>query len=92
MKSTGIIRRVDDFGRVVIPKDVRKAVKIKENDPLEIFVDGDMVVFSKYSASGELGRTLQKAKDLIKDTPFPYLSEERASAILEKLEEIEKML
>lgn len=48
MKATGIIRRVDDLGRVVIPKEVRRTLKIKEGDPLEIFTDKDCVCFKKY--------------------------------------------
>lgn len=48
MKATGIIRRIDDLGRVVIPKEVRRTLKIKEGDPLEIFLDRDCVCFKKY--------------------------------------------
>ena len=48
MKATGIIRRVDDLGRVVIPKEVRRTLKIKEGDPLEIFLDRDYLCFKKY--------------------------------------------
>lgn len=50
MKATGILRRVDDLGRVVIPKEIRRSLGIAEGDPLEIFVDpvDDMVCFQKY--------------------------------------------
>lgn len=48
MKATGIIRRVDDLGRVVIPKEIRRTLKICEGDPLEIFIEDDKVVFAKY--------------------------------------------
>lgn len=48
MKATGIIRRVDELGRVVIPKEVRRTLKIQEGDPLEIFLDRDYVCFKKY--------------------------------------------
>ncbi|MED5019306.1 AbrB/MazE/SpoVT family DNA-binding domain-containing protein [Paenibacillus chibensis] len=48
MKATGIVRRVDDLGRVVIPKELRNTLKIKDGDPLEIFVDGEKVIFRKY--------------------------------------------
>lgn len=52
MKGTGIIRRVDDLGRVVIPKDIRRTLQIHENDPLEIFVTEDGgVVFRPYQPS-----------------------------------------
>ena len=54
MKATGIIRRVDDLGRVVIPKEIRRTLKIREGDPLEIFVENDYVCFQKYSVLGSL--------------------------------------
>ena len=46
MKATGIVRRIDDLGRVVIPKELRRTMRIKEGDPLEIFVDreGDVIL------------------------------------------------
>ena len=50
MKSVGIIRRVDDLGRIVIPKEVRKAYEINNGDPIEIFTNGDMIVFKKFSS------------------------------------------
>ena len=49
MKATGIVRRVDDLGRVVIPKEIRRTCHIKEGDPLEIFLENGAVVFKKYS-------------------------------------------
>lgn len=48
MKSTGIVRRIDDLGRVVIPKEIRRTQGIREGDPMEIFVNGDSVVLKKY--------------------------------------------
>ncbi len=55
MKATGIVRRIDDLGRVVIPKEIRRTMRIREGDPLEIFTDKDgEVVFKKYSPVGEL--------------------------------------
>ena len=53
MKATGIIRRIDDLGRVVIPKEIRRTMHIKECDPLEIFVDDKMIMFKKYQSSTE---------------------------------------
>ena len=53
MKATGIVRRVDDLGRIVIPREIRKSIGIKEGDPLEIFVDGKTVMFEKYRPSTE---------------------------------------
>lgn len=56
MKATGIVRRIDDLGRVVIPKEIRRNLRIREGDPLEIFVDREgEVILKKYSPIGELG-------------------------------------
>ena len=68
MKATGIVRRVDDLGRIVIPKEIRRTLKIREGDPLEIYTDREgEVIFKKYSPIGELAtfaaqyaETLQK--------------------------------
>ena len=55
MKATGIVRRIDDLGRVVIPKEIRRTLHIREGDPLEIFTERDgEVIFKKYSPMGEL--------------------------------------
>ena len=54
MKATGIVRRIDDLGRVVIPKEIRRTMKIREGEPLEIFTEaGGSVIFRKYSPAGE---------------------------------------
>ena len=56
MKATGIVRRIDDLGRVVIPKEIRRTLRIREGDPLEIFTDRDgEIILKKYSPIGELG-------------------------------------
>ena len=55
MKATGIVRRIDDLGRVVIPKEIRRTMRIREGDPLEIYTDKDgEVIFKKYSPIGEI--------------------------------------
>ena len=55
MKATGVVRRIDDLGRIVIPKEIRKVLRIKEGDPLEIFTDNEgEVILKKYSPIGEL--------------------------------------
>ena len=64
MKATGIVRRIDDLGRVVIPKEIRRTLRIREGDPLEIFVDHDgEVILKKYSPIGELGDFAQEYAD-----------------------------
>ena len=72
MKATGIVRRIDDLGRVVIPKEIRRTMRIREGDPLEIYTDREgEVIFKKYSPIGELAafaaqyaETLHKICDL----------------------------
>ena len=55
MKATGIVRRIDDLGRVVIPKEIRRTMRIREGDPLEVYTDADgEVSVKKYSQGGEL--------------------------------------
>ena len=56
MKATGIVRRIDDLGRVVVPKEIRRTLRIREGDPLEIFTDreGEIIFCKKYSPIGEL--------------------------------------
>ena len=55
MKATGIVRRIDDLGRVVIPKEIRRTLRIKEGTPLEIFTDREgEIILKKYSPIGEL--------------------------------------
>ncbi len=70
MKATGIVRRIDDLGRVVIPKEIRRTMRIREGDPLEIFTSGDGgVVFKKYSLMGGLGDfSAQLCESLYKTT------------------------
>ena len=68
MKATGIVRRIDDLGRVVIPKEIRRTMRIREGDPLEIYTDREgEVIFKKYSPIGELsGFAAQYAETLYK--------------------------
>lgn len=69
MKATGIVRRIDDLGRVVIPKEIRRTLKIREGDPLEIFVDRDgEVILKKYSPIGELGDFAQEYADSLHES------------------------
>ena len=55
MKATGIVRNIDRLGRVVIPKEVRRTMRINEGDPLEIFTDDGRIIFQKYSVIGNIG-------------------------------------
>ncbi|WP_290770912.1 stage V sporulation T C-terminal domain-containing protein [Anaerofustis sp.] len=64
MKATGIVRRIDDLGRVVIPKEIRRTLRIREGDPLEIYTDSKgEVILKKYSMVGELSNFAQEYVD-----------------------------
>ena len=83
MKATGIVRRIDDLGRVVIPKEIRRTMRIREGDPLEIFTGtGGEVVFKKYSPVGELSEFASVyAESLIRCCSLPVLICDRDSCV-----------
>lgn len=83
MKATGIVRRIDDLGRVVIPKEIRRTLRIREGDPLEIFVDRDgEVILKKYSPIGELGDFAKEyAESLYESTGHITLISDRDTII-----------
>lgn len=96
MKATGIVRRIDDLGRVVIPKEIRRTLRIREGDPLEIFTatDGE-VIFKKYSPIGELSSfASQYAEVLSRVGGLPVLISDRdhiiAAAGISKREFLER--
>ena len=69
MKATGIVRRIDDLGRVVIPKEIRRTLRIREGDPLEIFVDREgEVILKKYSPINELGNFAKEYAEALHDS------------------------
>lgn len=77
MRTTGIVRRIDDLGRVVIPKEIRKEMRIREGDPLEIFVDRNegLVCFQKYDIETDYLTELKRLSDSLTDY---YWSQENA--------------
>lgn len=83
MKATGIVRRIDDLGRVVIPKEIRRTMRIREGDPLEIFTSSaGEVVFKKYSPVGEIGEfAAQYAESLYKTCGMSVIIGDRESVI-----------
>ncbi|MDD3173107.1 MAG: stage V sporulation protein T [Herbinix sp.] len=69
MKATGIVRRIDDLGRVVVPKEIRRTLRIREGDPLEIFTDREgEIILKKYSPIGELGQFAKQYADSLNQT------------------------
>jgi len=83
MKATGIVRRIDDLGRVVIPKEIRRTMRIREGDPLEIYTDKEGgVIFKKYSLMGGLGEfATQLSETLHKTTGRIVIITDRDSCI-----------
>ena len=66
MKATGIVRRIDDLGRIVIPKEIRRTMRIREGDPLEIYTSPEgEVIFKKYSPVGEISGTAAAYVDVL---------------------------
>ena len=69
MKATGIVRRIDDLGRVVVPKEIRRTLRIREGDPLEIFTDREgEIILKKYSPIGELGEFARQYAEALAQT------------------------
>jgi len=69
LKATGIVRRIDDLGRIVIPKEIRRTLRIREGDPLEIFTDREgEIILKKYSPIGELGAFAKEYAESLSQT------------------------
>lgn len=83
MKATGIVRRIDDLGRVVIPKEIRRTMRIREGDPLEIYTASDgEVIFKKYSPIGELSEFAGQYTDVLyRATNLPVIITDRDHVI-----------
>lgn len=91
MKATGIIRRIDDLGRIVIPKEIRKHLGIREGDSLEIFIDEENqgVVFSPYRANEGIKESLNRIIDIYYDDMLDYSN---GNKIISELKNIVKSL
>lgn len=91
MKTTGIIRRVDDLGRIVLPREVRRKVGITEGTLIEIFTDSDGIVLKKHNTSEELMNLVSVLGEAI-DNSIDDLEEEKMSAIRGYIKEIRNVL
>lgn len=91
MKATGIIRRIDDLGRIIIPKEIRRNMNIREGDPMEIYLDGDnRVVFEKYNSG--LLPFIHNLADRVEDNEYDTLSPESVKEIKGLLDKISKIV
>ena len=91
MKATGIIRRVDDLGRILLPKEVRRKAGIAEGTPMEIFTTADGIVLKKYNTEEELLNTVSVLIKAVYNS-VDYLEEEKAYAIRQHITEIRTLL
>ena len=93
MKSTGITRRIDDLGRIVIPKEIRKNLKIKENEVLEIFINNDEIILKKFSNFNDSEKVLSDYIKVINDmTGNDVIITDRDKVILSSNKLEEKLL
>jgi len=90
MKATGIIRRIDDLGRVVIPKEIRRTLSIREGDPFEIVIHNDMVCYKKYTPETEYLNTIERM--LINLTEDVDVTPDKKEVLILKIEEIIALL
>lgn len=88
VKATGIVRKMDSLGRVVLPMELRKTMDINEGTPIEIFVDGGMILLRKYDAAD----ALNKMVDRMKARAIEETTGSRRAKIVEKLVEISDLL
>ena len=88
MKATGIIRRIDDLGRLIVPKEIRRTLCIHEGDAFEIFCDKDSVIFRKYRPNDAHRDILATLKSNIQEDD--YLK--NRSALLQKIKELDALL
>ena len=90
MNSTGIIRRIDDLGRVVIPKEIRRTLNIKDGDPLEIHVNDNMVCYKKYVPEADYINTV---RSIIENLEQDFdMKPETKNELNSKLKEVIKLL
>ncbi len=94
MRATGIVRRVDDLGRVVIPKEIRREMRIREGDPLEIFVDKNagLVCFQRYDIEKNYLAELKRLSDSIAEQYWSPESADNLKIINIAIHEIELQL
>lgn len=81
MRATGIVRRIDDLGRVVIPKEIRRSLRVREGDPLELFISNNAICFKKYSPIKEIEFPADIISSLYKTIQMPIVLTDTDSII-----------
>ena len=92
MKATGILRRIDDLGRVVIPKEIRRSMRIREGDALEIFVDNGFLCLRKYEAEKEFSEEIKSLEDDILNQYYMTDNKDEINIIKMAFQEIRHQL
>ena len=91
MKATGFIRRIDDLGRVVIPKEIRRTLNIREGDPLEVYVDSNGVIPTPYEPWKDISNQVQDIRDRYADSMGAKLTDTQ-SEIIQQMDNLVKLL
>lgn len=91
MKATGITRKIDHLGRVVIPKEIRRNLAIEVDDPVEFYVEGDCVVIKKFDAAGDLEQLLGSLEGVLR-LKGEMLPPDKLNAALEKMSELRSVV
>ena len=92
MKALGIVRRIDDLGRVVIPKEIRRSFKIREGDALEIYTDNDTICFKKIETEKNFIEDVKKMSDDISELLYSWDNREELTEISQSFETILEQL
>ena len=88
MEKTGKVRRIDELGRIVIPIEVRRAMKLREGDPMEIYVNDDYISFKRYSYGEKLADSLRRSLNHVKECADQWeITRDTARQLIPLLEE-----
>lgn len=92
MKNTGIVRRFDELGRIVVPKEIRDSWGIKTNDPIEIYVDEDKIILKQYTSRNTCVITGEVSKDSVRLPSGRTISREGLHILVKEIEDLKTML
>lgn len=91
MKATGIIRRVDDLGRIVIPKEIRRILNVREGSPMELYIDGNKLVIERYKTFDSISETVDTLQALIDDYSEEF-REDNLPSLHDQIDELKKTI
>lgn len=91
MKATGIVRKVDTLGRVVIPMEIRRSFNICDGDAVEMFTEGDMLILRKYNVAGDVEQMLDNLKRSM-ELMDPVVPGHKMMRLMEKVDEMKAIM